>query len=181
MDAPSTVFLIGFMGAGKTTFGKKLAAKLGLQFVDLDEEIVKLEERRPETGVNSPASVKDLIELRGIDYFRKAEADTLRQLDLDKKLISTGGGAPCYYNNMQWMKEHGTVVFLNVDEGVIYSRLKATNLDERPLLKGLDDEGLKTFIHEKLQERLPVYQQAHIQFNPVKQKPEELVNVLTQL
>lgn len=128
MDAPSAVFLIGFMGAGKTTFGKKLGAKLGLQFVDLDEEVVKLEERRPETGVNSPASVQSFIAMHGIDYFRKVEADTLRQLDLDKKLISTGGGAPCYYNNMQWMKEHGTVVFLNVDEGVIYSRLKATNL-----------------------------------------------------
>jgi shikimate kinase len=180
MDAPSAVFLIGFMGAGKTTFGKKLAAKLGLQFVDLDEAVVEYEMRNTKYEVNSPASVKDLIELKGIDYFRKAEADVLRQLDLDKKLISTGGGAPCYYNNMQWMKEHGTVVFLNVDEGVIYSRLKATNLDERPLLKGLDDEGLKTFIHEKLQERLPVYQQAHIQFNPVKQKTEELVSLLTQ-
>lgn len=180
MDAPSTVFLIGFMGAGKTTIGKKLAAKLGLLFVDLDEAVIEYEVRNTKYEVNSPASVKDLIELKGIDHFRKAEADTLRQLDLDKKLISTGGGAPCYYNNMQWMKEQGTVVFLNVDEGVIYSRLKATNLDERPLLKGLDDEGLKTFIHEKLQERLPVYQQAHIQFNPVKQKPEELVSILTQ-
>ncbi len=180
MDAPSTIFLVGFMGAGKTTFGKKLATKLGLQFVDLDEQIVKREDRRPETGVNSPVSVQNLIELHGIDYFRKAEADALRTLDLNNKLISTGGGAPCYYDNMQWMKEHGTVVFLHVDEGVLYSRLKTTDLNERPLLKGLDDEGLKQFIHDKLQERLPVYNQAHLQFNPVTDKIEVLVAMLTK-
>ena len=150
-----------------------------MQFVDLDEEVAKLEDRRPETGVNSPASVQQIIAKHGIDYFRKAEADTLRNLKLSNKLISTGGGAPCYYNNMQWMKEHGTVVFLNVDEGVLYSRLKTTDLNERPLLKGLDDEGLKKFIHDKLQERLPVYNQAHIQFNPVTDKIEVLVGMLT--
>lgn len=179
MDAPSTIFLVGFMGAGKTTFGKKLANKLGLQFIDLDEAVVEYEMRNTKHEVNSLTSVKELIELRGIGYFRKAEADTLRHIDLSNKLISTGGGVPCYYNNMQWMKEHGTVVFLNVDEGVLYSRLKITDLNERPLLKGLDDEGLKKFIHDKLQERLPVYNQSHIQFNPVTDKIEVLVGMLT--
>lgn len=168
MDAPSTIFLVGFMGAGKTTFGKKLANKLGLQFVDLDTEV----------SIKENSSVKEIIEQHGIDYFRKAEADTLRKLDLDKKLISTGGGTPCYFDNMEYMKRRGVVVFLNIDEGVLYSRLKATDLNERPLLKGLDDEGLKKFIHEKLSERLPVYNQAHFQFNPVMDKMETLTNML---
>ena len=76
------------------------------------------------------------------------------------------------------MKRRGVVVFLQVDEGVLFSRLKNTDLEERPLLKDLDEEGLRNFIHEKLQERLPIYQQANITFNPITQKIEELVEML---
>jgi shikimate kinase len=177
MDAPSTIFLVGFMGAGKTTFGKKLANKLGLQFVDLDEAILQnLKGRTPDTEISS---IKEIIEQYSLEHFRALEAETLRLLDAEGKLVSTGGGAPCYFDNMEYMKRRGVVVFLNVDEGVLYSRLKATDLNERPLLKGLDDEGLKQFIHEKLSERLPVYNQAHFQFNPVSQKTEELISILT--
>lgn len=169
------------MGAGKTTFGKKLANKLGLQFVDLDEAIVQNIEPGTRNIENTEkGSVKKLIEKHGIEHFRALEAETLRLLDTANKLVSTGGGTPCYFDNLGYMKRRGTVIFLNVDEGVIFSRLKTTDLEERPLLQGLDEEGLKNFIHEKLEERLPVYQQAHISFNPVNQKIEELIEVLSQ-
>lgn len=167
-----TVFLIGFMGSGKTTFGKKLEAKLKLNFVDLDEQICIQ---------NEIESINSLIELKGFDYFRQTESETLKSLLIENSLVSTGGGTPCYYDNLDWMKQNGTVVFLQVDEGVLLSRLKNTNLEERPLLKGLDEERLKTFITEKLKDRMPFYEQAHFVFNPVNEKMEVLVEKILKL
>ncbi len=160
-----TVFLIGFMGSGKTTFGKKLAAKLGLAFNDLDEVI---------SANNGIPRVQTLIEEKGFNFFREVESSTLKSMDLAGQLVSTGGGTPCYFDNMAWMKNNGVVVYIELDEKSLFNRLKQTELNERPLLKGLDDEGLHKFIREKLQERRPFYEQAHIIFNPLKQKIEEL-------
>lgn len=165
-----TIFLIGFMGSGKTTFGKKLAAKLGYTFTDLDEEVLRF--------TQSP-SLKTLIEEKEIRFFREAESKTLKQLALENRVISTGGGTPCYFDNIAWMKSKGLVVFLNLDEGVLFSRLKNTDLEERPLLQDLDEDGLRTFIHTKLEERMPFYTQAHLNFNPVNQKMEELLTALS--
>lgn len=174
MEVPSTIFLVGFMGSGKTTFGKKLTTKLKLEFIDLDSEVINHYQAHEE----NVHSIKEIIEQNGLPFFRAIESETLRLLDVNNKVISTGGGTPCHFDNMEWMKRRGTVVFLNVDEGVLYSRLKNTDLEERPLLKDLDEEGLKNFIHEKLQERLPIYIQANITFNPVTQRMEELVEML---
>lgn len=164
-----SIFLIGFMGSGKTTFGKKLAAKLSLNFVDLDKEVAQ---------VYHAPDVKHLIDQKGFDVFRTAESEMLKKLPLTNQLISTGGGTPCYFDNMDWMKQNGTVIFLQVDEGVLLSRLKTTDMNQRPLLKGLDEERLKNFIHEKLTERLPFYRQAHIIFNPVIGSIDDLVKLL---
>lgn len=159
------------MGSGKTTFGKKLAAKLKMEFVDLDAEVIAREKAE---------SINQIIEQNAFPYFRAVESETMRLLDTKNKVISTGGGTPCHFDNLEWMKRRGKVVFLNVDEGVLFSRLKNTELEERPLLKDLDEEGLKNFIHEKLEERLPIYRQADILFNPVDQKIEELLLILNQ-
>jgi shikimate kinase len=162
------VFVIGFMGSGKSTFGKKLATKLGYGFIDLDEEVVKL----------AGKSISEIIEQEGEEKFRQLENTALKGLDISNKVISTGGGTPCFYDNIEWMKEHGLVVYLNVPEGVIYSRLKTTDLTQRPLLKGLDDDGLKQFIHTKLEERLPYYYRAKVFFNPVNTDMEYLVRLV---
>ena len=154
------------MGSGKTTFGKKLAAKFGLQFIDLDEAIVL--HNKLKTG--EVKTIAQIISKEGFDYFRKAESETLRSLDLENKVVATGGGTPCYFDNMRWMKENGTVVFLEIEEKILFSRLKKTDLSQRPLLKDFDEEGLKNFISEKLSERLQTYLQAHIVFNPVRSK-----------
>lgn len=159
------VFLIGFMGSGKTTIGKKLAAKLKAKFVDLDE-LVCMETEFP--------TVKDLIESKGFDFFRQVESDVLKTILPEEKVISTGGGTPCFFDNMEWMKARGVVVFLNVEEGVLYSRLANTDLEERPMLKSLNADDLKLFIRGKLAERLPYYEQAHIRFDPVKENLEQL-------
>lgn len=172
------------MGSGKTTLGKKLAAKLRLLFVDLDEEIVshyKSEIRDPKSEIRNSKfemSVSSLVEEKGMDYFRKLESETLKSIDVTGKLISTGGGTPCFFDNMEWMKANGTVVYLELDEKTIFNRLRQTNLNERPLLKGLDEAGLKKFIHQTLTERLPFYKQAHIVFNPLQHNADWLVKQL---
>lgn len=158
MQFSRAVFLIGFMGSGKTTLGKKLAAKLGLQFVDLDEQIC---------FTFHALCLSSLIEEKGIDFFREAESKVLKELDVSGKLIATGGGTPCYYDNMDWMKGKGTVVYIQLDEKTLFHRLKQTDLNKRPLLKGLNDEELEDFINRTLAERKPFYNQAHITLNPL--------------
>jgi len=175
MEAKSAIFLVGFMGSGKTTFGKKLAAKLKKQFVDLDEAIIHYYKSQEE----NVHTIREIVGQNGMAFFRAIERETLRLIDVRDKVISTGGGTPCHFDNMKWMKTRGTIVFLNVDEGVLLSRLKTTDLEERPLLKDLDEEGLKKFIYDTLQERLPVYKQADITFNPVKQEMQELIDLLS--
>ena len=160
-----TVFLVGFMGSGKTTIGKKLAAKLGCEFIDLDAAIEHREEM----------FIRDIINQKGEPYLREVESKTLQQLDLTGKVIATGGGTPYYFENMDWMKASGLAVYIELDEAVLFSRLKTTNLANRPLLQGLDDDGLKQFIHTKLEERSPYYYQAQIVFNPMKESMEDLV------
>ena len=160
-----TIFLIGFMGSGKTTIGKKLATKLGYEFIDLDAAIEKAE------GM----FIRDIINEKSEAYFREVETHTLKLLELSGKVISTGGGTPYYFDNMDWMKTNGTVIYIELDEAALFSRLKTTNLEHRPLLKGLDDEGLKAFIHDKLIEREPYYSKAHIKFNPIRESVEDLI------
>lgn len=152
-----TVFLIGFMGAGKTTLGKKLAPKLLCTFVDVDH---LLEQRE---GM----AIKDIIAAHGEPYFRQKESETLRSIDLDNKIISTGGGTPCFHDNMSWMNAHGITLYLDVSEKVIYSRLKTVDREQRPLLRGLDDEQLRVFIKERLNERRPFYEQAQLSLDTV--------------
>jgi shikimate kinase len=164
-----TVFLIGFMGSGKTTIGRKLAAKLNCDCIDLDHAIEKA----------GGMYIRDIIAEKGEPYFRKAEADTLREIELSGKVIATGGGTPCFYDNMAWMLSKGKVIYIEMNEGMLFSRLKTTGLASRPLVKGLDDEGLKQFIHNKLKEREPYYLQAEIKFDPVKQSLDDLVDSLT--
>lgn len=158
------------MGSGKTTLGKKLAAKLKMQFVDLDKAICERFEA---------VSIRKLIAEHGFEFFRKAECETLRGIDIEKKVIATGGGTPCFYNNMDWMLANGTVVFIEVDEKTIYNRLKDTDRNERPLLAGLDDDGLRSFIDGNLAERMPFYKRAQICFSPLKQNIEELAEQLS--
>jgi shikimate kinase len=167
MPAP-IIFLVGFMGAGKSTWGKKIAARLGYQHRDLDTEIEK----------STSKSIPEIMAQDGEDTFRLIERDTLRAQTMEALVLSTGGGTACYHSNMDWMKAHGQVIYIAVNEGVLYQRLSQPDAAKRPLIKGLSGEGLQSFIHLKLLERQPYYMQADITWNPVQEHISHLIEQL---
>lgn len=145
------IFLIGFMGSGKSLVGKRLAASLGCPFFDLDTLIVEGEEM----------SIPAIFETNGEQAFREAEAKHLRNTEfLPPSIIATGGGTPCFLENMKWMQEHGLVIYLKVSEKTLLHRLKA-EIDGRPLLKGKSEDELLNFISQLLNERESVYSKAN--------------------
>ena len=149
------IFLIGYMGAGKTTLGKAFARVMGLSFVDLDWYI---EERFHKT-------VSQIFSERGEDGFRDLEKRMLHEAaDFEDVVISVGGGTPCFFDNMDYMNQAGETVFLDVDVKVLFRRLKVAK-QQRPLLADKTDEELTAFITEALQKRLPHYTKAKHVFN----------------
>ena len=149
------IFLIGYMGAGKTTLGKAFARAMGLAFVDLDWYI---EERFHKT-------VGQIFAERGEEGFRELEKRMLHEAgDFEDVVISVGGGTPCFFDNMDYMNQAGETVFLDVDNKVLFRRLKVAK-QQRPLLANKTDEELVAFIQEALQKRLPHYTKAKHVFN----------------
>ena len=148
----SRIFLIGFMGSGKTTIGKKLAALLPGKFIDLDDIIEEQE------GM----TISKIFVERGEEYFREKEAFCLRTLEAQENIvIATGGGTPCFHNNMEWMKLQGLTIYLRVRPHVLADRLQKEK-DHRPLLLGKSGEELVHFISQKLMEREPFYLQSQL-------------------
>lgn len=146
------LFLIGFMGSGKTHWGKIWANSNGLVFYDLDELVEKKEGR----------SVSTIFEKDGEDYFRKAETACLHTIPSDKPcIVACGGGAACFNDNMQWMNEHGTTLYLATTASDILTRVKDEK-NKRPLINRLNEAELLFFIEQKLKERIPFYTQAKI-------------------
>ena len=149
------IFLIGYMGAGKTTLGKAFARAMGFTFVDLDWYI---EERFHKT-------VSQIFTERGEEGFRELEKRMLHEAsDFENVVISVGGGTPCFFDNMEYMNQVGETVFLDVDNKVLFRRLKVAK-HQRPLLSNKTDEELMTFIQEALEKRLPYYTKAKYVFN----------------
>lgn len=146
------IFLIGYMGSGKTTTGRKMASLYDCPFIDLDTRI--------ETTTGKSISEHFIL---GEDHFRKVEQQTLHNASTDSKFIlSTGGGTPCFHGNMDWMNKNGITVYLKLDPLSLFHRLKASKRP-RPLLEGKSDEELLEFIKNNLAEREPVYRQARYQ------------------
>jgi shikimate kinase len=147
------IFLIGFMGAGKTHWGKQVANRMGLPFYDLDELVVAQEGK----------SIADIFSENGEEYFRMCEKQMLEELveKEDSMIISCGGGTPCFFNNIDFMKRYGIVVWLNTQVEVILQRLMKERM-HRPLLKDIKDEDLRNHIIRKLNERRMYYEQADV-------------------
>ncbi len=144
------VILIGYMGAGKTTVGKALAANLGLTFYDLDWYITMRYHR----------SVPEIFAERGEEGFRDLERRMLHEVaEFENVVVSCGGGTPCFYDNMEYMNSLADTVYLKADPDVLAQHLKMGK-GKRPLIEGKTPEELETYIQESLQAREPFYSQA---------------------
>ena len=162
------IFLIGYMGCGKTTMGKKLAARLDYKFIDLDEVLEQ------HTGI----TIAQYFKIHGEDSFRKLESEIMKKTDTTiPAVISTGGGLPSFFNNMQWMKQHGQTVYIKLNPGVLASRLEHSK-EERPILYGKHSDELIAFIKEKLAEREVYYNQASLITDGLTLTPERLEQLL---
>jgi shikimate kinase len=158
------VFLIGYMGSGKSTIAKKLANKLNLNWVDLDAEI----ERQHQL------SIEAIFETKGEDYFRLLEHQTLMQLiPRNNLVIACGGGTPCFYDGINLMNQTGITVYLQMSAEALYSRLSVVKLN-RPLLKNKTDEDLRSFIKKQIELREPHYSKAKIIVSALNLSPTDL-------
>lgn len=132
------LFIIGYKSSGKTTVGKKLANRLGMGFVDLDEWIERMNGR----------TVPEIFSQEGEDEFRNIEWKALKEVvKKDNVVVSTGGGAPCHCDNMNLMEKYGDVLYLRVDEDTLVSRLKSATKD-RPIVQGKNDEELRKYVSD---------------------------------
>ena len=144
------IIIIGYMGAGKTTVGKTLAQELNLPFYDLDWYI---ESRMRKT-------VKEIFDERGEEGFRLIEHNLLHEVaEFEDVIISCGGGAPCFYDNIDYMNQQGDTVYLKATPEVLYGHLKMGK-SVRPLLQNKTSEEVEEFIKEQLQVREPFYSKA---------------------
>lgn len=162
------VFLVGFMGAGKSTLARKSAPLLGLTPVDLDQAIEEY------TGL----TVEEIFARKGERAFREIERRMLHQIvEMDNVIVATGGGTPCFYSNMELMKMSGVVVYLRVPPDELLRRLLREHR-HRPLISHLTREELRYFIKMKLAERTPYYMQAHVVLDVHLHLPEHLLQAV---
>ena len=163
------IFLIGFMGCGKTTLGRKLALRLGYDFIDLDQVLETQE------GM----SIAGYFSMFGEEAFRKLESVILKQTMYPKQaVIATGGGLPCFFDNMQWMNNMGKTVYVKLSPKALAGRLE-NQKTERPLLNERHGEALVKFIEERLTEREVFYNQAAIIADGLSLTAEKVANLFT--
>jgi shikimate kinase len=140
------------MGSGKSKTAESLSKLLKLKWLDTDKLI---EER-------SGKSITEYFHEHGPESFRILEREVLHSTaGIKDVVVSTGGGAPCYFDNMEWMNKMGITVYLEANPGLLFHRL-ATSKGERPLIQNLSDVELMEQIASHLVERTPFYSKAKI-------------------
>ncbi len=166
------IYLIGFMGSGKSSIGIRLAQKWQRPFLDLDQQITQ----------NTGQSISSLFADYGEAYFRKLEADTLHKTAaLNSTIIALGGGTPCFFDNMSWLNAHGKTIYLYTSPPILAQRLMPERAT-RPLIAHIDNlPALTDFIEQKLAERSPFYQQATHVLNTDKLIIDDIINKLNSI
>ncbi|MFI3314270.1 MAG: shikimate kinase [Rikenellaceae bacterium] len=162
------IFLIGFMGCGKSTLGRQLARKLGYSFVDVDKYI------EDEEG----SLIPDIFAAKGQEYFREIERDSIKKLSEHSDcVIATGGGAPAYFDNMEVMNRAGLTIYLKMDSATLINRV-VNSPNPRPLLMGKTREQMFALVDEMLSQREPFYHQATVVINGKNIKVTDLIEEL---
>ena len=166
----SRIFIIGFMGCGKTTHGKKLAKNLGYRFIDLDQWIENQYE----------LTVAEIFAQRGEEAFRDMETEAIKALSKEEQIvISTGGGAPCHNDNMELLRSSGLTIYLQLTPAALANRLTFSKT-KRPLLADKRIEELVPLIETMLSVRVPFYEKAAIIVDGLDGVDERLLKVLKE-
>lgn len=160
------LFLMGYMGSGKSTIGKLLAKKLKWDFIDLDKYIEK----------HAGKKITEIFENDGEIKFRKLEHECLKRLlNKDNIVIALGGGTPCFHNNIDLINKNGVSIYLKVNVDILAGRLfKGEN--KRPLIRNLNKTELILFIKKTLKERVSIYKQADLSIHIKHQNVEEVID-----
>lgn len=150
------IYLIGYMGCGKSTIGPLLAGRLELPFIDLDLAVEKA----------AGMSIPEIFEKNGEEYFRREENRILLQYAEDSGafVMACGGGTACYFGAIEKMNQSGITIFLDTPAGELVQRLHAKR-KTRPLLKDANDYELLQLIEEALEKRMPTYEQASMRIH----------------
>lgn len=167
------IFIIGYMGCGKSSLGRKLAKAGGMEFMDMDSIIEQRE----------GASISDIFHYQGEEYFRDAERALIEELGTAEgdMVISTGGGAPAWQNNMELMNSLGATIYLRRTAQQIASRLSPHGRQKRPKLRGLNDEELVAFMTTNMAEREPFYSKAKYCVDCAERSDAELIDYILQI
>jgi shikimate kinase len=160
------------MGSGKSTHGRKLAKALKAEFIDLDIYIAKKLDK----------TISEIFEEKGEQFFRDQETEAIKELMEEKKkpcIISLGGGAVCFNDNMKLVKKNGLVIYLQTPENALRERLLRSR-NKRPLLRDKGPEEVLSFIKTKIKERSVFYDQAHIKINGLNLNTATLIKALEE-
>ena len=163
------IFLIGYMGSGKSSALKQLGKLLSWETYDLD----RLFEERYKI------SVQDFFHKYDETAFRKLESQLLKEIvNYENAIIATGGGTPCFYDNMEWMNANGTTIFLKVSTKTAVNRL-LNSKKKRPLIEGKSEEQLLEYVERHYGERMPFYEKAHITVKGENLDAKEILSLIT--
>lgn len=166
--AAEKIFFIGLMGAGKSYWSKKVSKWIKSAGYDLDALIEMNEEK----------TIAEIFAEDGEDYFRKTETKLLKWFKEKKKyVLATGGGTPCFNENMQWMKKEGIVIWLDESMEVLVERLLKEK-EHRPLIAKLNEKQIGTFLEEQLTNRFSFYQQANYRVSSAQITESELKKII---
>ncbi len=143
-------YLIGMMGSGKSTLGKSLATKLNFDFIDLDELI----------ELTYQSSIVRIFEEKGHDYFRNIESETLQSIvPIRNTIVATGGGTPCFLDNIHYMNDNGVTIFIEVSVVELVKRLEIDKM-KRPLINSIDKDNIIDYVRKTKLQRSRFYYMA---------------------